>query len=128
MKAYSSVRKKCKTICRFSRELSRLRGQLKRQHQIFINESHLLIRMIVDDEAAIQRMLEDPHHANWSSKELDTSLKRFLARSYDSYLNIVEEVRDSGQELEKGLSEYERLASARQKVCTALNVSTGNLL
>ncbi|KAK6849391.1 hypothetical protein PG995_013224 [Apiospora arundinis] len=115
MKAYSSVRKKCKTICRFSRELSRLRGQLKRQHQIFINESHLLIRMIVDDEAAIQRMLEDPHHANWSSKELDTSLKRFLARSYDSYLNIVEEVRDSGQELEKGLSEYERLASARQK-------------
>ncbi|KAK8032000.1 hypothetical protein PG990_001734 [Apiospora arundinis] len=99
MKAYISVRKKFKGICRFSRELGRLRGQLNRQHQIFINESHLLVRVIVADEAVIQRMLEDPHHANWSSEELDNSLKPFLAKSYDSYLDIVEETVKKGESL-----------------------------
>ncbi|KAK8856671.1 hypothetical protein PGQ11_012583 [Apiospora arundinis] len=72
-------------------------------------------RVAVDDETTIQQMLGNPQDTNWSSPELDLSLKDLLADSYEAYLKLVQEVSDTNEELEIELSEYERLSSARQK-------------
>ncbi|KAK7966238.1 uncharacterized protein PG986_000515 [Apiospora aurea] len=103
VKAYISVRKRCKVIHHFPRELLRLRRKLERQQQIFANESHLLVRIAISDDGIIEQMLEDPKHSQWHNSELEAALKTFLANSYDAYREIVEEVCTMIQVLEDEL-------------------------
>ncbi|KAK8017746.1 hypothetical protein PG993_014072 [Apiospora rasikravindrae] len=107
VKAYVSVRKRCRVIQHFPRELQRLQGKLDRQHLIFVNESHLLIRVALTDDVAIEQMLEDPQHSQWQSSELEAALRRFLANSYGVYLRIVEEVCSTVEGLEDEFSKYD---------------------
>ncbi|KAK8137554.1 hypothetical protein PG984_003047 [Apiospora sp. TS-2023a] len=107
VKAYTSVRKRCRVIQHHSRELKRLQGKLDRQHTIFANESHLLVRIALSDDDSIEQMLEDPNDSQWRSTELETALRAFLANSYDAYLGIVDEVCTTIKGLEDGLSKYE---------------------
>ncbi|KAK8067265.1 hypothetical protein PG997_014012 [Apiospora hydei] len=111
VKAYISVSKRCRVIHHFPRELLRLRKKLERQHQIFANESHLLVRIAISDDGIIEQMLEDPQHSQWHSSKLETALKRFLANSYDAYLGIVEEVCSTIQGLEDELCKCDVLTT-----------------
>ncbi|KAK8001717.1 hypothetical protein PG991_013939 [Apiospora marii] len=66
-------------------------GKLDRQYQIFVNETHLLVRTALIDDDVIERMLDDPEHSQWQSNDLESTLKEFLSDSYDAYLGIVDE-------------------------------------
>lgn len=118
VKAYTSVRKKCRVIRHFSRELQRLQGKLDRQYQIFVNESHLLVRTALVNDDAIEQMLNNPLDSHWHNTDLETALKEFLSNSYDAYLGIVDEVCTTIEGLEDGLSKYELPEAVSQNAST----------
>ncbi|KAI3336422.1 hypothetical protein HD806DRAFT_5376 [Xylariaceae sp. AK1471] len=115
IKAYGGLHKKLKCFCHYSREVRRARKQFDRQRQFFHNEIHLLIRPAVEDESAVESMLDDPSHAIWESQELERSLKKHLGQNYGACLDVIEEIGSSNEEL-LGLMEcFNEVESQRQK-------------
>lgn len=124
IKAYKSAHKKFKVFRHYSREIARLRKHIDRQRQFFVNESHLLLRAAIDDEAIIESMLEDAEHARWRSKWLESRLREHLAKNYAVCQDIVIEIEAAMGDLQQELRCFDELALQRHKASpTYLTVS-----
>ncbi|KAI0554263.1 hypothetical protein F4679DRAFT_527699 [Xylaria curta] len=112
---YGELHKKFKAFCHYSREVSRARKRFDRQQQFFRNEIHLLIRHVLKDECAIETMLDNPGHNKWKSQELEDALKEHLRQNYSTYLDAIEEISSSNEELVEIMGCFNNLDSQRQK-------------
>ncbi|OIW28569.1 hypothetical protein CONLIGDRAFT_632836 [Coniochaeta ligniaria NRRL 30616] len=114
-KSYQIVYRKMKVFGRADREVDRLRKGLGRQRQVFVNEMHLLLRLIVDDEEEIEAMVSDADHERWASPDLSQLLQLRLARSYESFQEIVEDIGTSMEYLLKELKRFEGLDQSTEE-------------
>lgn len=110
-KSYQIVYRKMKVFGRADREVDRLRKALGRQRDVFVNEMHLLLRLVVDDEEQIEAMVSDADHERWSGHDLSQLLRLRLARSQESFQEIVEDI---GTNMEYLLMEFERFEGLDQ--------------
>ncbi|KAI2637899.1 hypothetical protein GGS26DRAFT_432189 [Hypomontagnella submonticulosa] len=113
--AYGMIQKKFTIFCHYSREVRRVRKRLDRQQHFFRNETHLLLRPAVDDEATLECMLDDANHANWPGKELERGLRDHLGKNYGACQEIIEEITETIDGLRAELQCFEELSSQRQK-------------
>ncbi|KAH8911086.1 hypothetical protein BR93DRAFT_975133 [Coniochaeta sp. PMI_546] len=113
-KSYQIVYRKMKVFGRADREVDRLRKGLGRQRHVFVNEMHLLLRLVVDDEEEIEAMVSDANHECWTSPDLDKLLRLRLARSYESFHGIVEDIGISMEYILKELERFEGLDQSTQ--------------
>jgi hypothetical protein len=106
-KVYQVVYRKAQVFGRADREVDRLRKSLSRGRNVFINEMHLLLRLVIEDEEQIEAMVSDADHARWTSPGLECLLKRRLARSYESFLDIVDDIRTNTAYLLQEIERFE---------------------
>jgi hypothetical protein len=114
-KSYQIVYRKMKVFGRADREVDRVRKALGRQRDVFVNEMHLLLRLAVDDEKDIEAMVTDADHDRWTSPDLSKLLQLRLARSYESFQDVVEDIRTAIEFLLKELERFEGLDQSAQK-------------
>ncbi|KAF3004554.1 hypothetical protein E8E14_003135 [Neopestalotiopsis sp. 37M] len=98
----------------YSRETRRLIKRFDRQTHSFRNELHILIKSALEDDATVEDMMEDPHHAKWHCETLERSLRSLLGRNYDTCLELIEEVTITIQELEHEMRFFDGVTSNRQ--------------
>lgn len=92
-----------------------MRKALGRQRDVFVNEMHLLIRLVIEDEGEIEAMVSDADHERWTSPDLNKLLGvRLGARSYESFQDIVEDIKTNMEYLLKELERFEALVQGTQ--------------
>lgn len=67
--AYKIVRSKFKIFRHYSTEIERIQKLFSAQRGCFLNEIELLLRLVLDDQAAIHDMMKDPENtrSQWYS-------------------------------------------------------------
>src|SRR5687767_7950093 len=81
VRAYSAAHKKFRSFSRYSSSVRRIRERLEVQKQIFLNETRLFLRLVVDDDFEAQSMLRKADDAMWTSSKLEDTLRDRLAGS-----------------------------------------------
>lgn len=115
LKSYSIISDKVHTIRHYSKEFKIIALQLRVQNAIFLNETRLLLRS-VEDERAVESMLDDTADTRWTSRDMDTKLKTVLHHNLGLCRNIVEEVKDVVNELQEEMGKFDVLLHRRSKV------------
>ena len=82
---------------------------LSTESAIFENTlEYLLLRScIFESEAHLKELIRDPGGDAWKHPEYELALQRFLAKSYDTYLQLIESMRINLEALTKRLKELE---------------------
>jgi hypothetical protein len=110
VKSYQVVYRKLRVFGRAHREVDRIRKQLDRQRHVFVNETHLLLRLVIDDdEEQIEAMVSDGDHEQWTSPKLSRLFQTCFTRSSESFREIVEDVGANMNYLLKELECFEGL-------------------
>lgn len=65
----------------------------------YLNTCELLLDGIVDDNIQKTRLLQNPGGDEWQGSELEDRLKRRLAGSYETYMNIIENMNNTVEEI-----------------------------
>lgn len=112
--AYSAIYAKFKIYRQYSRVLLRLNRQFETQHRLFLNESHFLLRLVVNDECTIRAMLANSQHAKWTSGSINQQWKTCLDKNYETCLRIVEEIDERLAELSTELNRFDFIPAQRQ--------------
>ena len=116
IKSYKAVHKKLKIFRHYSREVRQVQKQLERQSHFFVNEVHLLLRQIHEDELSIRAMLRDPQDSRWTSRGLEIRLRTMLGEGYEVGRDAIEEIRTTMESLQDGLSCFHQLTAECQEV------------
>ncbi|KAF7553374.1 hypothetical protein G7Z17_g3656 [Cylindrodendrum hubeiense] len=120
LKVYKSTYSKLKTFRHYSREVDRVRKHFDRQRQFFLNEIHLVLRLVLDDEALVQDMIDDGVHKKWKSLSLETAMVDCFGNNSQSLKEIIEDIGTIIDNVQKGLEcfsclDEERLQGERLK-------------
>jgi hypothetical protein len=115
-KAYQSAYAKFKTFCHYSREVKRIQKRVNLQKQLFTNECHLLLRLVVQEDHILKAMTEDYCDARWGDHDLEKRIEEQLRSNYESCKEIVEEIQATLAEIEKEMKVFEILSAQTQKV------------
>lgn len=113
LKVYKSTYSKLKTFRHYSREVDRVRKHFDRQRQFFLNEVHLVLRLVLDDECLVQDMIEDGTHEKWKSRSLDDDMVDRLGDNTRSLKEIIEDIQVIITDLQKGLECFNCLDEER---------------
>jgi hypothetical protein len=117
IKLYRASRSRLKTFHHYSREVDRVRRQFERQRQFFLNEVHLALRLIIEDESLVQEMVDNGDHLRWRSQSLErTMLDRFNANNCQVLNGIVDDIGKTISAVQEGLECFDCLEEARRKV------------
>lgn len=116
LKVYKSTYSKLKTFRHYSREVDRVRKHFDRQRQFFLNEVHLVLRLVLDDECLVQDMIEDGTHEKWKSRSLDDDMVDRLGDNTRSLKEIIEDIQVIITDLQKGLECFNCLDEERLHV------------
>lgn len=116
LKVYKSTYSKLKTFRHYSREVDRVRKHFDRQRQFFLNEVHLVLRLVLDDESLVQDMVEDGRHEKWKSPSLDNDMVDRLGDNTRSLKEIIEDIQVIITNLQKGLECFNCLDEEKQHV------------
>lgn len=114
-KSYRFIYQKLKVFCHASREVDRIRKGVKRQQDVFMNDMQLLLQLVMDDGEEIEAMISNGDHERWTNPDLSNLLAARLARSYESFLDIVEDIGTNMSYLVKELECFEGLETGGQK-------------
>lgn len=102
VKAYHTTCEKIQIFRHYSREVERILKQFRVRQRMFLNECHLLLQLVVDDDGT-KAMLGDFEHSLWRDKDLNNQLNNYLSDSYKSCKDIMEDTQtileDVGEEL-----------------------------
>lgn len=128
LKVYKSTYSKLKTFRHYSREVDRVRKHFDRQRQFFLNEVHLVLRLVLDDEALVQDMVEDGTHKKWKSRSLETDMVDRLGDNIRSLKEIIEDIQVVINDLQKGLECFNCLDEERLQVRVATDSPTIRIL
>lgn len=74
------------------REYKKCKQNLKLQKLVFEENLEELLRPIVRDEDELSLLLADPGGGKWKDRGLEQDLKERLPKSYEIYLEIIDEV------------------------------------
>jgi hypothetical protein len=123
VKAYSGVASSFRTFRHYSKEVRTVQVQFRCHHGIFLNECHLLLRLI-EDERGAKNMLEDGTDQRWTNKQLNDKLNEILKDNFNLCRSIIEATRDSVEEMREELKKFDVVLVAEQsQVCTTNSAS-----
>ncbi|KAK4223485.1 hypothetical protein QBC38DRAFT_487623 [Podospora fimiseda] len=114
IKGYRSLRSKFKTFCHYSSQVDRTRKLLGIQRDYFLNETELMLRLVVEDQVLVKEMIKDPNHSEWGSPTLRTKLEKQLDRSLEPFTDTIEDITQIIASLEDGLKCFEILSEEHQ--------------
>lgn len=83
IKSYSTVTKGISTFKNYSTEITLLVTDLRVQNDLFVNEVHLLLRLVADN-ADIEAILKDPDDQWWAHELMDARLRAVLHHDFGS--------------------------------------------
>lgn len=115
VKSYRVIYAKLMMFRHYSSHVQRIQKKFKVQRRIFENECHLLFRFALDD-STIAAMKLDPSHPNWSDQDLDDKFRSHFDQNYESLLEIVREVREAAEDMERELGYFAVLEEQQKKV------------
>ncbi|KAK3390129.1 hypothetical protein B0H63DRAFT_507537 [Podospora didyma] len=116
IKMYRASQSRLRAFRHYSREIDRVRKQFERQRQFFLNEVHLSLRLVVDDEALVEEMVDDGEHPKWQSRSLeDAMVDRFHANNCRVLNEIVDDIGKTINSVQEGLECFDCLEEARHK-------------
>ncbi|RYP65227.1 hypothetical protein DL770_009054 [Monosporascus sp. CRB-9-2] len=115
IKSYQSLSSKLKTFRHCSSTVMRVHKKLRVRRRVFENECHLLLRDCLNDDAAVQLMMEDLDHEAWRERRRDDDLRRLLKDNYDECTELVQDIVGVVHQLETGLGCFEVVKSKQQK-------------
>jgi hypothetical protein len=96
-----------------------VRKQFERQRQFFLNEVHLALQLVIDDESLVQEMVDNGNHLQWRSRSLERAmLDRFNANNCQVLNEIVDDIGKTISTVQEGMKCFDCLEEARQKVTT----------
>lgn len=119
IKLFRASQSKFRAFRHYSREVDRIRKQFERQRQFFLNEIHLALRLVLDDdELLIRQMVGDGEHPKWHDTEgLEAVLiDRFHANNYQVLNEIIDEIGKTITAIQEGLECFSCLEEARYEV------------
>ncbi|KAI0553263.1 hypothetical protein F4679DRAFT_580931 [Xylaria curta] len=103
IEGFKNVRSRFRILRSHDRVLRRLRRSFTTQSHIFLDECHLLLLRVADQDAVIS-MLADDQSELWSDPSLDNKLKEHLGRKFEDVQEIIEEIRAQLKALDEGLN------------------------
>lgn len=116
LKVYKSTYSRLKTFRHYSREVDRVRKNFDRQRHFFLNEVHLVLRLVLEDESLVQDMIDDGAHKKWKSSSLEDSMADRLGNNAQSLKDIIEDIGTIIGDVEKGLECFSGLDKERLEV------------
>jgi hypothetical protein len=123
VKSYSTVADGLHSLRHYSKEVKSISLQTGVQNGIFLNHCRLLLRL-VEDEKVVEGMLEDRSDRRWTSKELNDRLNAVLKDSFELCHSIIEQTKDSIEEMKEEMGKFDVLKDRKQQVCASLTLST----
>ncbi|RYP44386.1 hypothetical protein DL768_009152 [Monosporascus sp. mg162] len=115
IKSYQTLASKLKTFRHCSSTVMRVHKKLRVRRRVFENECHLLLRDCLNDDTAVQIMMEDMDHEAWKEQRRDDGLRRSLKENYDECAELVQDIVGVVHDLEAGLGCFEVVRSEQQK-------------
>jgi hypothetical protein len=92
-----------KAFRKFEREVGSLIRDLAVEKRVLCNSIELLLQSVVDSEEELESLIEDPGGTLWSDEAFKLRLKKKLQKSYNAYIDKMEDMRDAFDELKKRL-------------------------
>lgn len=120
VKDYRAVCKAFRDFRHYSREVKRIHKGFRVCERMFSNEYRLLLELVVDDDDVTHSMLEDFEHDSWKDMKLIDRLKKHLGESYETSKDLVDDIRETLKEVDKGLKSFNVLTSRQQKVTSVV--------
>ncbi|KAK3987371.1 hypothetical protein QBC44DRAFT_331643 [Cladorrhinum sp. PSN332] len=115
IKGYKSLRSKFKTFCHYSAQVDRTRKLLGIQRDYFLNETELMLRLLLQDQLLVKEMIKDSKHCEWVSPSLQIKLEEQFGRSLESLKDTMEDIGALIVSLEDGLKCFESLNEEHQR-------------
>lgn len=84
---------------KYKNNLQDLRRELDSEYVTYQNTCEQLLDGLVEDPNQKADLLESPGGVGWKDKKLEEKLQKRLARSYDSYIEIMEDMKDSVEKI-----------------------------
>lgn len=117
IKLYRASQSRLRTFRHYSREVDRVRKEFERQRQFFVNEVHLSLRLVIEDESLVQEMVDDGNHLQWRSRSLERTMSdRFDANNCQVLNEIVDDIGKTISAVKDGLECFDCLEDARREV------------
>lgn len=116
MKAYGTVSDALHTFRHYSKEVRSVSLQLKVHNGIFLNHCRLLLRL-VEDEKAVESMLDDRSDLRWTSKELNDRFNGILKNNFELARSVIEGTKTVIDDLKEETNSFDVLKASKQKVC-----------
>lgn len=116
IKLYRASHSRLKAFRHYSREVDRVQKQFERQRLFFLNEIHLTLRLVIEDESLVRDMVENGEHPSWNRKLESAMLEAFKPNSCQVLNEIVEEIGKAITSIQEGLECFSCLEQARFKV------------
>ncbi|CRK18870.1 hypothetical protein BN1723_012245 [Verticillium longisporum] len=113
--SYKAVARNLKTYRHYSKKLKRFQVALSVQRSVFENECHLLLRLVLPNDDAIDEMIADPDHERWADPGLDDAIAQWLGKSLEAYKGSVEASHEALCELEEQLRGFNVVHGLQQK-------------
>ncbi|KAI8631337.1 hypothetical protein F5Y19DRAFT_27279 [Xylariaceae sp. FL1651] len=104
---YRSTRKKLKSFCRYSRGVQRIREQLLVQQTIFLNETRLFLRLIVDNDIDARELLRNLETNDDVAVELEDEWEKCLSNSYEACRLVYTSIATANNKLQRQLDPFE---------------------
>ncbi|RNJ56426.1 hypothetical protein D7B24_007262 [Verticillium nonalfalfae] len=114
--SYKAVAINLKTYRHYSKKIKRFQVALSVQRSVFENECHLLLRLVLPNDDAIDKMMADPGHERWTDPGLDDAIARWLGKNLEAYKGSVEACHEALCELEEQLRGFDVVHGLQQKV------------
>lgn len=116
IKLYKASRSRLRVFRHYSGEVDRVRKQFDRQRQFFLNEVHLALRLVIEDESLVQDMVENGDHLYWQRQSLERAmLDRLNANNCQVLKEIAADIGKTIGNVEKELECFECLEEARRE-------------
>ncbi|KAI9686883.1 MAG: hypothetical protein M1822_002636 [Bathelium mastoideum] len=117
VKSYKATYEKVKIFQHYSREVSlfhtlriyRVQNLLSAQKQVFFNEYLLLLGMVVQDDYKLHALIEDGSDYISEDQALDLRLLRCLGNNHETCRNIIDDILDSLDQIQRKLSCFDVL-------------------
>ncbi|KAL5113434.1 hypothetical protein ACEQ8H_008678 [Pleosporales sp. CAS-2024a] len=122
VKSYSEIAEGLHIFRHYSKEVKAISLQLSVQNGIFLNHCRLLLRLVEDDNA-IEDMLEDQDDRRWTSKELNDRLSVVLDDSLHLCCDAIEGTKYAIDEMKEEMRKFDGLKAQKKKVCAHSSVA-----
>ena len=86
-----------------SKEMRQLERHFKTQHNIFLNSIEELVSPLVSD-THLEQLLKDPNGEAWRDKTMSAKLEEQLGGAYESFKEIMEDVKVMMEDLRERLT------------------------